>query len=118
MGIDLPRDIGTRRLPWSRLARIIEYAPNDSALARARRGHKPDLDILFARRMEHWLHLLFWTKTKDGAKGRERPVPVPLAGDAKNRGRDTLALDEKLARRQEARRAELAAMQDPQPQED
>lgn len=108
MGIDLPRDIGTSRLSWGRLRRLVEFAPDDSALARARDDYKPSLEVQFLRRIEYWNHLLFWAKTKEGEKGRNAPSMVPLRGDdAGSRKRDTMELDELLIRRQRQRREEL-----------
>lgn len=103
MGIDLPRDLGTRRLPYSRLARIIRHLPDTSAVARARRSGRPTLDLLFLRRIEYWTHLSWWGRTKAAEKGADRPMMVPLRGDHDPRKRDGMALDEKLARQNERR---------------
>jgi hypothetical protein len=81
MGIDLPRDIGTRRLPWQRLLRIIEHLPAESATSRARRAEQPDLDTQFLRSMEYWIRILAWQQTKDGSKGQSMPERVSLPGD-------------------------------------
>lgn len=111
LGIDLPRDIGTRRLPWSRLARLITHADLDSALIRARRGNGPTPELLFMRRSEFWLHLLYWTKTKDSQTGSNPPRMVPLPGDPVDGvRRDARELEVKLARRRARRLAELARM--------
>lgn len=109
MGIDLPRDLGTPRLPFSRLARIVQHLPIDSALARARRDQRPTIDTQLLRRIEFWTHLAYWGQTKDGEKGRNTPAMIPLHGDHdRRRG---LELDEKLARLDERRRARQAQLE-------
>lgn len=111
MGIDLPRDIGTRRLPWSRLRRIIENLPESSATARARRGQAPTIELLLLRRLEHTARLLYWSKTTDAEKGKNQPEPLVLTvAEAKAGKRDTAGLDQKLAARQAKRQAELAQL--------
>ena len=114
MGIDLPRDIGTPRLTWQRLRRIIEHLPEDSATARAKRDHAPSLDTQFARSIEHGIRVLGWQQTKDGHAGRNPPKPIPLTGDPVRGGvrRDPLEIDALLAERQARRQAELARLKD------
>lgn len=114
MGIDLPRDLGTRRLPFSRLARIVRHLPDDSATARARRDNRPALDLLFLRRIEYWTHLTWWGKTKAATKGADRPIMIPLRGDGDAKKRGGMALDEKLAR-QNQRRLERQALLEGRP---
>jgi hypothetical protein len=111
MGIDLARDIGTRRLTFSRLARIVRHLPDDSATARARRNHRPSLELLFLRRIEFWTHLGQWQITKAAKTGTDRPVMVPLHGDAEAKRRGGLALDEKLARQNARRLARQASLE-------
>jgi hypothetical protein len=118
MGLDLPRDLGTRRLPFSRLARIVEHLPEDSAVVRARRDNRPTLELLFLRRIEYWTHLDWWGRTKAATQGRDRPVMVPLRGDHDAKRRGGLELDEKLARlerRRAERRASLEGRPAPEP---
>lgn len=112
MGIDLPRDIGTPRLTWQRLIRIIEHLGEDSATARARRGGRPNLSIQFLRRIDLATRLGVWVQTEEGSRGRNQPILVPLHGDLKigSGKRDALEVDELLARRQAKRQAELATM--------
>lgn len=114
MGIDLPRDIGTPALPWSRLRRIVSYLPEDSATARARRDHGPTLETQFLRSIEHDLRILAWQQTKDGSKGTNPPKPVSLRGDVVQGGvrRDSLALDALLAERKARRQAELQGIKE------
>lgn len=111
MGLDLPRDLGTRRLTFSRLARIVRHLPDDSATARARRGYRPSLELLFLRRIEFWTHLGQWQVTEAAKRGRDRPVMVPLRGDNEARRRGGLVLDEKLARLNERRLARQASLE-------
>lgn len=111
MGIDLARDLGTRRLTFSRLARIVRHLPDDSATARARRDGRPGLDLLFLRRIEYWAHLNWWGQTKAGERGTDRPQLVPLRGDGAGSKRDSLALDAKLARQNDRRRARQALLE-------
>lgn len=111
MGIDLPRDLGTRRLPFSRLARIVENLPDDSATARARRNQRPSLELLFLRRIEYWTHLISWQPTKAAQQGRDRPVMIPLRGDNDAKRRGGMALDEKLARQNERRARRQASLE-------
>lgn len=112
MGIDLPRDIGTPRLSWQRLRRIIEHLPEDSATARARGGQAPKLDVQFLRSIEHGIRVLAWQNTEDGHKGENPPHPVGLQGDPIVGGvrRDPLEVDSLLAERQARRAAELARL--------
>lgn len=115
MGIDLPRDIETPRLPWQRLARIIAHLdPESSAVARARRDFAPSLDVQFARSIEHGIRVLAWQKTKDGSKGSNPPKPIPLTGDPVVGGnrRNPHEIDTLLADRQARRKAELARLDD------
>lgn len=111
MGIDLPRDLGTRRLPFSRLARIIEHLPDTSATARARREGRPSLELQFLRRIEFWTHLTWWGKTKAAEKGADRPVLIPLRGDREAKRRGGMVLDAKLARQNERRLARQALLE-------
>ncbi len=113
MGIDLPRDIGTPRLTWQRLRRIITHLPEDSATARARREQAPNLDTQFLRSVEHGIRVLAWQQTKDGSSGSNAPQPIGLQGDPIVNGvrRDSLELDAMLAERAARRRAELAALE-------
>lgn len=111
MGIDLPRDLGTRRLPFSRLARIVRHLPDGSATARARRDGRPTLELQFLRRIEYWTHLAWWARTKASERGADRPVLVPLHGDQAAKKRGGLALDEKLARQNERRARRQAELQ-------
>lgn len=114
MGIDLPRDLGTRRLTFSRLARIVRHLPDDSATARARRDNRPSLELLFLRRIEYWTHSAQWQVTKAAEKGQGRPIMIPLRGDGDSKKRGGLALDEKLAR-QNQRRLERQALLEGRP---
>lgn len=114
MGIDLPRDIGTRRLPFSRLSRIIENLPSSSATARARRGQAPELDVLLLRQLEYWQHVLVWRDTEDAKRKRNVPTLVPMVGDTARLGRarrDPRATERLLEDRQARRLAELAALE-------
>lgn len=112
MGIDLPRDIGTSRLRWQRLARIINYLPEDSATVRARRAGRPPVHVQLLREIEFWNHLLFWSKTEDSKDGTNRPARIPLmASEAPKVRRDTMGYDQKLQARQQRRDAELKALQ-------
>lgn len=110
MGIDLVRHLGTRRLTFSRLARIITHLPDGSATARARRDYRPTPELLFLRRIEYWTHLAFWSKTKAAEKGAERPALIPLRGDAEAASARGMALDEKLARQNQRRAARQASL--------
>jgi|GEM_PF-5750199 len=112
MGIDLPRDIGTPRLSWQRLRRIIEHLGEDSATARARRDGRPNLTVQFLRRIDLATRLNAWMQSEEGSKGRNQPQLVPLHGDPKQGSgkRDSLEVTELLARRQAKRQAELATM--------
>lgn len=111
MGIDLVRDLGTRRLTFSRLERIVRHLPDNSATARARRDYRPTVDTLLLRRTEYWTHLTWWAKTKAAEKGADRPMLVPLQGDADAKRRGGMALDEKLARQNERRAARQAQLE-------
>ena len=93
MGIDLVRDLGTRRLTFTRLARIVRHLPDDSATARARRDHRPSIELLLQRRIEFWTHLSWWSKTEASKKGAERPILIPMHGDNEAKRRGGLALD-------------------------
>lgn len=109
LGLDLPRDYGTPRLTVGRLRRIIESLGQDSAVARAKRDHGPSIDTLLARQIEFNLRTLAWQKTKDGQRGRNRPVPIPFASDSKRHPRAGMKTDTLMAERQARRQAELAA---------
>lgn len=112
MGIDLPRDLGTSRLRWQRLERIIEHLPEDSATVRARRDGRPGVGTQLLREIEFWTHLQFWSKTEDSKDGRNRPSRVPLiASENPTVRRETIGWDQKLKDRQERRDAELQALQ-------
>lgn len=117
IGIYLPRDIGTERLPWSTLRRFIEFSPPTSALWRAREaerekthGATPKAELEMLRRVEFWTHLAFWAQTKDAQKGKNRPAPVDLGSGKKAGKRDTFTLDQRLLARQQRRQAELDAL--------
>lgn len=111
MGLDLPRDLGTRRLTFSRLTRIVRHLPDDSATARARREHRPSIELLLLRRIEYWTHLDQWQVTEAAKRGRDKPIMVPLHGDDDVRRRGNLALDEKLARLNDRRRERQARLE-------
>lgn len=112
IGIDLPRDVGTRRLPWQRLLRFIEYLADSSAVARARRDFRPTIDTLLARRTEYNTHLGWWLQLdKKGQAAAGRPELIPLHGDDKGGGRSQMEVSAILTQRQAKRRAELARLE-------
>lgn len=111
MGIHLARDLGTRRLPFALLARIVRHLPDSSATARARRDYRPTTELQLLRRIEYWTHLAWWGRTTAAQKGRERPALVPLRGDESDRRRAGMALDEKLARQNKRRAARQAQLE-------
>lgn len=112
MGIDLPRDIGTKRLSWHRLHRIISHLGDGSAVVRARREFRPSLEVQLLRRIEYDAHLTWYMALdKKGRREVPSPEPIPLHGDEKRGGRSSIELDAELKRRQAKRRADLARMQ-------
>lgn len=111
MGIDLARDLGTRRLTFSRLARIVRHLPDSSATARARRDYRPTVELLIQRRIEFWTHLTWWSKTEASKKGAERPILIPMRGDAEAKRAGRANLDEKLARLNDRRAARQALLE-------
>lgn len=77
------RDLGSEQLTLRDLWVIVRHAPRDSVLAhqiapdQTRWG---DTEYLLAEAVDR-LSLLWWAKTKDGSKGRNRPDMVLRPGE-------------------------------------
>lgn len=76
------RDVGSEWFTWRDLMVIVKEAGRESALMRSMH---PDVHVW--GKAEYLLadildvqKLLFWSKTKDGQKGRHRPEPYPRPG--------------------------------------
>jgi len=98
------RDAGTPGFTLDDLRDFVKHSPRESALYRAQYPETADWDtpaLLLARLVDagNWL---VWSKTKDGAKGRNQPKPVPRPGvespDKRRGGRTTTRLDKARAR--------------------
>lgn len=73
---------------------IVRYRPHDAALSRAidpdwRWG---DLTPLLLAQVADSLAWLVWAKSKDGARNRNQPKPIPRPGVRPERFADTVAL--------------------------
>lgn len=100
-GIDLPLapedgDLPRRALLWAAL-------PCESRTARRK---NPALEWSTAeyllRNVEYYVHLLWWSRTKDAKRGRNVPEPVPTPGQeaaARTRAGHALANKESITRR-------------------
>jgi hypothetical protein len=76
------RDLGTPHFEWCDLKAIISTAGPDTHLFRELYPDEWQWD-LHAHMLADLIdltHLLVWFKTKDGAKGRNRPKPYPRPG--------------------------------------
>jgi len=91
------RWLGTEALTWRDLLVRVRRSSKGSALYRALHpapDHTQEVELL--RRIEYHMHFLWWAKTEDGAKGRNRPEvyrfpwePKPrseYAGDVMTKG--------------------------------
>jgi len=98
------RDFPSDRLTYGDLAAIIRNAPRTSAIARSvdpERAEWGVTDYLLAQVADAGAWLV-WAKSADGAKGRNRPKPIPRPGwtddstetDTRHFGSDPVPLDE------------------------
>lgn len=93
------RDLGTERLTFRDLWIIVRHAPRESILAQQLAPIETrwsDAEYLLAEVVDR-LSLLWWAKTKDGARNRNQPERVPRPGDepaTKKLGGTVLPMDE------------------------
>lgn len=111
MGLRL-RDLGSEKLTWSDLKAVTGQAPSSSAFRRSLIGvdHEWTLTNSLIATGVDALRWLVWAKTKDGAKNRNRPKPIPRPGVRKSRGRmkDAVSLPiDELQRRLDMPRVEI-----------
>lgn len=67
---------------WRDLAVFVRHLGQDSALARVQMGKDSPWTLttqLLALQADY-LRMLLWMRSKDGAKGRNRPKPIPRPG--------------------------------------
>lgn len=109
IGIHLARDLGTKRLPFRTAINFINHLDEDSAVARARREFRPNMDTQLLRQVEYWTHLLSYRDTKAAQQKKDIPKPVKLYGDdlRKPGQRDPREFERKMAARAAKRQAEL-----------
>lgn len=91
------RDLGSDRLTWRDLRIILsQQKPSESALWMEQNpDHMWGLPEFLLADVADTLHALFWAKTKDGAKNRNRPKPIERPGRRPERmGKKPLPLDE------------------------
>ena len=91
------RDLGSDRLTWRDLRILLtQQKPSESALWMEQNpDHMWGLPEFLLADVADTLHMLFWAKTKDGAKNRNRPKPVERPGRRPERmGKKPLPLDE------------------------
>lgn len=108
MGLDLPRDIGTDRLTWRRLASFAEQLAGTEGSAFVR-SVDPErvgwsLSAHLAACLVDEARIANWQRTKDGADGRRQPKPIPRPGD-RERNAEKSQQVENAAQLWEARRA-------------
>lgn len=78
------RDAGSPGFEWADLRAIVRWAPKSSALYRSM--YLPDEDSAWGLQemllaaIADSLRWLQWAKTKDGARGRNMPEPIPRPG--------------------------------------
>lgn len=93
------REVGTPALSWRDLAVIVRQSPRSSAIFRAVNPTDYQwgtLEMLTAAAVDA-LNLLVWFKTKDGAKNKNRPDPIPRPGiepKVKRRSVTKMTIDE------------------------
>lgn len=68
-----------RQLPITRVAVFASGLSETSRIKKVLSGQKEDLDTLLLAGIYDTVRLLFWTKTKDGQAGRNRPNSVTQA---------------------------------------
>lgn len=92
--IDLPRDLGTKRLTWRRLRLLIDQLPRDSATVRKL---NPDAEWTLNAHLLALLvdvaNLANWQRMGD--KNAERPKPIERPGNRPARSR--LSVEERIA---------------------
>ncbi|WP_310962153.1 DUF5361 domain-containing protein [Nocardioides terrisoli] len=74
--------LGTPELSWRDLLVLVRQAPESSAIRRALLGDSAGWGLpehLLARLSDQVANLV-WLQTEDGAKGVNRPVPLPRPG--------------------------------------
>lgn len=75
------RDLGTEALTWDDLNAVLTCLLPDAALARAINPQWVwGLPEMLAADIADSLRWLVWAKTKDAAKGRNQPKPIPRPG--------------------------------------
>lgn len=91
------RDLGSERFSWRDLRIILsQQKPAESALWMEQNpDHMWGLPEFLLADVADTLHALFWAKTKDGSKNRNRPQPIERPGRRPERmGKKPLPLDE------------------------
>lgn len=91
------RDLGSESFTWRDLKVILaQQKPSESALWMEQNpDHMWGLPEFLLADAVDTLHMLFWAKTKDGARNRNRPKPVERPGRRPERlGKKPLPLDE------------------------
>lgn len=100
MGLRL-RDVGTPEFTWRDLLMVVQNLPRQSAWFSAIQGADESVwgmsEMLLAD-VADTLHWIQWKDTKDGAKNRNQPKPIPRPGitdDSKKRiGSGSLPADQ------------------------
>lgn len=105
-GVDL-LDLYRNRMSWRRFMVLVERLPAGSAVARAVHGDAAQWslsDQLLASAVDA-LHVANWQRSEDGAKGRNRPRPIPRPGvddgrvvHGRGKGMTPEELDKRLGR--------------------
>lgn len=91
------RDLGSPGFSWRDLKVIVsQMKPGESSTWLAKNpDHAWGLSEFLQAEVADTLHMLFWAKTKDGSKGRNRPKPIERPGRRPERvGRGALPLDD------------------------
>lgn len=91
------RNLGSSSFTWRDLKVLVEQQrPGESALWMEQNpDHMWGLSEFLLADVADTLHMLFWAKTKDGAKNRNRPNPIERPGRRPERmGKKPLPLDE------------------------
>ncbi|MGV9676206.1 DUF5361 domain-containing protein [Nocardia sp. NPDC003482] len=87
--------LGEASLSWRDLRAIVRWLPADSALSRAANPeeHRWQLTQQLLADMTESLRWLVWSKTEDGARGRNMPDRIPRPGVRSHRERIGTAVD-------------------------
>lgn len=98
------RWLGSEGFNWRDLLVIVRHSPESSALFRAIHGAESsawDLKAHLLANMADTLNLLWWAKTEDATRKKNRPKPIPRPGveddSTKQIGSGSLPIEEMKA---------------------